>query len=159
MFKIGFGYDSHRLIKGRLLVLGGVVIPYDKGLAGHSDADVIIHAVIDALLGATGHGDIGQHFPDTDPRYKGVSGIDLLQHTKKIIHGHRVNNIDCTLVAEAPKIEHYKTQMRNNIANVLGIQHHSVNIKAKTNEKLGLVGKDKGMAAFAVAILENKTKE
>ena len=155
---IGFGYDSHRLVSGRKLVLGGREIPYDKGLLGHSDADVLVHAICDAILGATGEGDIGRHFSDTDHTYKNISSIKLLQRVGQMTDkkGYSVNNIDSTIVLEAPKLAEYKDEMATNIAEALHILPDRVNIKAKTNEGMGFVGRKEGMAAFAVVTVEEK---
>jgi 2-C-methyl-D-erythritol 2,4-cyclodiphosphate synthase len=150
---IGIGYDSHRLLKGRELVIGGVQIPHEMGLEGHSDADVLAHAVIDALLGAAGLGDIGQHFPDTDERYRGADSIALLQEVMKLLAGEglQVINVDCTLVMERPKIAPYKQQIRQRLAQVLGLPERRVNVKASTGERIGFVGREEGVAALAVA--------
>jgi 2-C-methyl-D-erythritol 2,4-cyclodiphosphate synthase len=150
---IGIGYDSHRLAEGRALVIGGVQIPHEMGLEGHSDADVLTHAVIDALLGAAGLGDIGQHFPDTDERYRGADSIALLQEVMKLLSGEglQVLNIDCTLVMERPKIAPYKQQIRERLASVLGLPERRVNVKASTGERIGFVGREEGVAALAVA--------
>jgi 2-C-methyl-D-erythritol 2,4-cyclodiphosphate synthase len=150
---VGIGYDSHRLAEGCALVIGGVQIPHEMGLEGHSDADVLTHAVIDALLGAAGLGDIGQHFPDTDERYRGADSIALLQEVMKLLSGEglRVLNIDCTLVMERPKIAPYKQQIRERLAPVLGLPERRVNVKASTGERIGFVGREEGVAALAVA--------
>lgn len=147
--KIGSGYDVHRLVKGRKLILGGVDIDFEMGLDGHSDADVLIHAICDALLGAVGLGDIGEHFPDTDPRYKGISSMVLLDHCRLLMeqHHYRIGNIDCIVFAQAPKISPYKMQMQKTIASRLGIDPDRVNIKATTTEGLGFIGKREGIAA------------
>ncbi|MHB8908188.1 MAG: 2-C-methyl-D-erythritol 2,4-cyclodiphosphate synthase [Syntrophales bacterium] len=152
--RIGFGYDSHRLVAGRMLVLGGKVIPHDRGLLGHSDADVLVHAVCDAILGAAGEGDIGRQFPDTDPAYRDVSSLLLLERVMVLItaKGYRVANVDSTIVLERPKIAAYLGEMVQNIAEVL--KTPSVSVKAKTNEGMGLVGAGDGAAAFAVVMLE-----
>ncbi len=157
-FRSGFGYDSHRFAYGRKLILGGVEIPFGKGLQGHSDADALIHAICDALLGAAGCGDIGRHFPDTDPTYKNISSIILLERVKKLIEekGFSINNVDATVIMEKPKLAPYATQMVSNIARTLEITETAVNIKAKTNEGLGFVGQDEGMAVFAVATIIKK---
>ncbi len=154
--RVGMGYDVHRLTEGRDLILGGVKIPYEKGLLGHSDADVLLHAIMDALLGAAGLGDIGQHFPDSDPAYKGISSIKLLEHVGKLLEEHLffVSNIDATLIAQAPKILPYREQMTENVANALQIEKSRVNIKATTEEGLGFTGQKEGMAAHAVCLLE-----
>ena len=156
--RIGFGYDSHRLVSGRKLVLGGREIPHDKGLLGHSDADALVHAICDAILGATGEGDIGRHFPDTDNTYKNISSIKLLQMVGQLADkkGYLVNNIDSTILLEAPKLVEYKDEMATNIAGALHISSDRVNIKAKTNEGMGFVGRKEGVAAFAVVTLKEK---
>ncbi len=153
--RIGFGYDIHRLVKDRELILGGVAIPFEKGLIGHSDADVLTHAVCDALLGAAGEGDIGCHFPDTDPAFKDVSSIYLLSQTYEIIRrkGFSVVNIDATIMAEAPKLQPYRAAMQQNIAATLGNVTESVNVKATTMEGLGMIGKGEGIAAMSVALI------
>ena len=154
--RIGHGYDVHRLAEGRDLILGGVKIPYEKGLAGHSDADVLFHAVSDALLGAAALGDIGTHFPDTDPAYKGAdSGMLLAEVGQKVAQkGYRVGNIDVTMIAQRPKLRPYIQQMEQNIALHLGIDPDRVNIKATTEEHLGFTGDGSGMACHAVCLLE-----
>ena len=156
--RVGFGYDVHPLVAGRKLVLGGVEIPYKKGLAGHSDADVLLHAVCDALLGAMGEGDIGKHFPNTDPQWQGIASIRLLKMvaTKMNDLSLTVENIDTTVVAEEPRIGPYIPQMAEGIAGTLGIPARRVNIKATTSEGLGFVGEGKGIAAHAVALLVSK---
>ena len=155
MNKVGLGYDSHRLVKGRPLVLGGVKIPFEKGLLGHSDADVVLHAVIDALIGAAGLGDIGTLYPDSDPRWKGADSLRLLEEARKRL-GRRlaVKNVDVTLLAEAPRIGPYKNRMRAKIARALKISVDQVNVKAKTNKGMGFVGRREGLAAIAVCSLE-----
>jgi len=154
--RIGMGYDVHRLVEGRKLVLGGVTIPFEKGLLGHSDADVLIHAVCDALLGAAGLGDIGMHFPDSDPRLKGISSIIILTKTVEMLNarGFRVINLDSTIMAEAPKISPYKKTMEENIARAIEIEPEYVNIKGTTFESLGMIGKGEGIAAICVALIE-----
>ena len=154
-FRIGEGWDVHALVPGRPLVIGGVTIPYHLGLLGHSDADVLLHAITDALLGAAGLGDIGQHFPDTDPRWKGVNSVDLLQATGRLLSeaGWQIGNIDATVVAQAPKLAAHKPAMQTRIAQALGIATHQVNIKAKTAEKLGPVGMGQSIEARAVALI------
>ena len=154
-FRIGEGWDVHALVPGRPLVIGGVTIPFHLGLLGHSDADVLLHAITDALLGAAGLGDIGQHFPDTDPRWKGVSSVDLLQATGRLLSeaGWQIGNIDATVVAQAPKLAAHKPAMQTRIAQALGISTHQVNIKAKTAEKLGPVGMGQSIEARAVALI------
>jgi 2-C-methyl-D-erythritol 2,4-cyclodiphosphate synthase len=157
MYRIGIGYDIHRLVKGRALVLGGVDIPYTKGLMGHSDADVLVHAVCDALLGAAALGDIGKHFPDTDKRYKGISSVKLLKEVRALIGSkkYKIMNIDCTVVAQEPKIMPFKDEMTANIAGALKIGRGDINIKATTNEGIGEIGGKKAIAAYAVALLTN----
>ena len=156
--RIGQGYDVHRLVEGRKLILGGVEIPYEKGLLGHSDADVLTHAVMDALLGAAALGDIGKLFPDTDERYRGADSIGLLREVGRVLdeNGYKVGNIDCTVVAQAPKLAPYREQMRANMAQALGIAVDQISVKATTEEKLGFTGDGSGMAAQAIALLENK---
>lgn len=154
--RIGHGYDVHRLVEGRDLILGGVKIPYEKGLLGHSDADVLLHAVSDALLGAAGLGDIGRHFPDTDPRYKGADSLELLRQVYRKISekGYRVGNIDVTMIAQRPKLKDYIPQMQANIAAAVGTAPDRVNVKATTEEKLGFTGTGEGMSCHAVCLLE-----
>jgi len=154
--RIGHGYDVHRLVPGRRLVLGGVDIPHETGLLGHSDADVLLHAICDAILGAIGEGDIGRHFPDTDPAFKGASSIKLLQQVMEIAgsRGYRVGNVDATIVAQKPKLAPYISQMIGNIAEALGCDRDRVNVKATTTEELGFAGRKEGIAAYGVALLE-----
>ena len=154
--RIGHGYDVHRLVEGRKLILGGVDIPREKGLLGHSDADVLVHAVMDALTGAARLGDIGKLFPDTDPRYAGISSLKLLAEVGRLLgeKGFAVVNIDAVLLAQAPKVGPYRPQMAANIAAALGIDPEQVNVKATTEEGLGFTGDGSGMAAHAVALLE-----
>lgn len=154
--RIGHGYDVHRLVEGRDLILGGVKIPYEKGLDGHSDADVLLHAVSDALLGAAALGDIGKHFPDTDPAYKGADSGELLQIVEQKVQaaGYRVGNIDVTMIAQRPKLKDYIPQMVANIAARLGMDPGAVNVKATTEEGLGFTGTGEGMACHAVCLLE-----
>lgn len=154
--RIGHGYDVHRLTEGRKLILGGVDVPYALGLDGHSDADVLIHAVMDALLGAAGMGDIGRHFPDTDPAYKGISSMKLLEAVGQKIGsaGYTVGNIDVTMIAQKPKLKDYIPQMERNIALGLGISADQVNVKATTEEHLGFTGSGEGMACHAVCLLD-----
>ena len=156
--RIGHGYDVHRLVPNRALILGGVTIPYELGLLGHSDADVLLHAVSDALLGAAALGDIGVHFPDTDPAYKGADSLKLLAAVAEKIDtaGYRVGNIDVTMIAQKPKLKDYIPQMRKNIADCLGVGVETVNVKATTEEHLGFTGDGSGMACHAVCLLENK---
>ena len=153
--RIGFGYDVHRLVTGRKLVLGGVTIPYEKGLDGHSDADVLLHAICDALLGAAAQGDIGSHFPDSDPAYKGIYSIDLLARTNRIIarKGLRIVNLDATVIAQAPKLQPYKQEMVAQISKTLKIDADQINIKATTTEGLGFTGQGEGIAAMCTALL------
>ena len=153
--RIGHGYDVHRLVSGRKLVLGGVVIPYEKGLLGHSDADVLLHAVMDAILGALGAGDIGHHFPDTDPAFAGISSMALLKKVERILFekGYKIGNIDATVIAQAPKLSPHLLQMRRNIASVLGCGEEDINLKATTEEGLGFTGTGDGIAAHAVCLL------
>ena len=154
--RIGHGYDVHRLVEGRELILGGVKIEYSMGLLGHSDADVLLHAVSDALLGAAGLRDIGYHFPDTDPKYKGADSLKLLRIVgeKVASAGYRVSNIDVTMIAQKPKLKDHIPQMRENIASALNIAPDRVNVKATTEEKLGFTGTEQGMACHAVCLLE-----
>ena len=156
--RIGIGYDSHRLVEGRRLILGGIEIPHDKGLLGHSDADVLVHAVCDAILGALGAGDIGRHFPDTNPAYKGISSMILLQKVYAMVEemGFRVHNVDSTVILERPKLKRYMHEMALNISKALNISEDRVNVKAKTNEGMGFIGRDEGMAAFAVVTIRDR---
>ena len=156
--RIGLGYDSHRLVPGRRLILGGVDIPHEKGLLGHSDADVLVHAICDAIIGAIGGGDIGRWFPDTDPAYEGISSLKLL-HLVCITAGDKgfvVNNVDSTVIMEKPKLMDYIHDMKLNISNTLNIPMEMVNVKAKTNEGIGVLGRNEGIAAFAVATINEK---
>lgn len=155
--RIGHGYDVHRLVEGRKLILGGVDIPYEKGLLGHSDADVLLHAIMDAVLGAAALGDIGKHFPDTDPAYKGADSLALTRAVAKLIaeHGYTVGNIDATILCQAPKLAPHITTMRQNIADAFGVSLDAVSVKATTEEHLGFTGEGLGIAAHAVALLEN----
>lgn len=154
--RIGHGYDVHRLVPDRDLILGGVKIDWELGLLGHSDADVLLHAVSDALLGAAGLGDIGKHFPDTDPQYKGADSLELLRIVAQRVGeaGYRVSNIDVTMIAQKPKLKDYIPQMVKNIAAAVGIAENRVNVKATTEEKLGFTGTSEGMACHAVCLLE-----
>ena len=154
--RIGHGYDVHRRVEGRDLILGGVNIDYEKGLLGHSDADVLLHAVSDALLGAAGLGDIGRHFPDTDPKYKGADSLELLREVYRKISekGYRVGNIDVTMIAQKPKLKDFIPQMQDNIAAAVGVTPDRVNVKATTEEKLGFTGTGEGMSCHAVCLLE-----
>ena len=154
--RIGHGYDVHRLVEGRDLILGGVKIPYEKGLLGHSDADVLLHAVMDALLGAAALGDIGKHFPDTDPAYKGADSGKLLAAVKEKIAetGYRVGNVDVTMIAQKPQLKDYIPQMVKNIAGILEVAEGQINVKATTEEHLGFTGDGSGMSCHAVCLLE-----
>ena len=154
--RIGHGYDVHRLVEGRRLILGGVDIPWERGLLGHSDADVLTHAVMDALLGAAGLGDIGQHFPDTDPAYAGADSLKLLEHVAALLRerGFTVGNVDATVLAQRPKLAPHIPQMRDNLAQAMGVEPEQVNVKATTEEGLGFTGSGEGMAAHAVALIE-----
>lgn len=153
--RIGMGYDVHRLVEGRDLIMGGVKIPYEKGLLGHSDADVLLHAISDALLGAAALGDIGKHFPDTDPAYKGISSLILLQKVGELLeeNGFLIENIDATIIAQAPKMRPHIDTMRENIAQALGIMSEQVNVKATTEEGLGFTGTGEGISAQAICML------
>ena len=154
--RVGMGYDVHKLVEGRKLILGGVEIPYEKGLLGHSDADVMLHAVMDALLGAAALGDIGLHFPDTDPKYKGASSIKLLEHVGGLLeeNGYVIENIDATIIAQRPKMAPHIEQMRKNVAEALHIEVDQVNIKATTEEGLGFTGTGEGISSQAIASLD-----
>ena len=154
-FRIGSGFDVHKLVEGRKCIICGVEIPYERGLLGHSDADVALHAMMDALLGAAALGDIGKHFPDTDERFKGADSLRLTEHVVGLLQekGWKVNNVDVTIIAQAPKMAPHIAQMRENVAKVLGIDLDCVNVKATTTEKLGFTGRGEGIAAEAVASL------
>ena len=154
--RIGTGYDVHRLTEGRKLIIGGVEIPYEKGLDGHSDADVLIHAICDALLGAAALGDIGKHFPDNDDKYKGIDSLILLSETVKCVNnnGYEIENIDSTVIAQAPKLAPYIDNMRNKIAHAAGIEASRISVKATTEEHLGFTGRKEGIAAQAVCLLK-----
>ena len=156
--RVGMGYDVHRLTENRDLILGGVKIPWEKGLLGHSDADVLIHAIMDALLGAAALGDIGQHFPDTDPAYKGISSIKLLEHVAALLNekGYGVGNIDAVIIAQKPKMAPHIPRMRENIARALDMDVDCLSIKATTEEKLGFTGREEGIASQAVCLLYRK---
>lgn len=156
--RIGIGYDSHRLVEGRKLTLGGIEIPHEKGLFGHSDADVLVHAICDAILGALGGGDIGRHFPDTDPAYRDISSMTLLQKVYAMVGemGFVVNNVDSTVILERPKVMGFMHEMALNIAKALHISVDRVNVKAKTNEGMGFIGREEGIAAFAVVTIQEK---
>ena len=155
--RIGNGYDVHRLVENRKLILGGVEIPYEKGLLGHSDADVLLHAVMDALLGAAALGDIGKHFPDTDPKYKGISSVKLLIHVAELLkeHGYEIGNIDATIIAQKPKMAPHIPQMRKNMADALGIPESKINVKATTEEGLGFTGSGEGISSQAICSLNS----
>ncbi len=159
--RIGQGFDVHALAAGRLLIIGGVEIPYERGLLGHSDADVLLHAITDALLGAAGLGDIGRHFPDTDPKFKDANSRHLLRETSRLIDraGYAVVNIDATIIAQAPRMAPHVAKMAANIAADLGIEPGCVNIKAKTTEQLGFTGRGEGIAAQAMALIERAESE
>lgn len=156
--RIGHGYDVHKLVAGRKLILGGVEIPHETGLLGHSDADVLLHAICDAILGAIGEGDIGRHFPDTDPAYKGAASSDLLRQVARLAadKGYRIGNLDATIVAQKPKLAPFIAQMRANIAAVVGVDPDRINVKATTTEELGFAGREEGIATYSVALLERK---
>ncbi|MDU8966257.1 2-C-methyl-D-erythritol 2,4-cyclodiphosphate synthase [Clostridium tertium] len=154
--RIGLGYDVHRLVEGRDLIIGGVKIPYEKGLLGHSDADVLLHAIMDSLLGASALGDIGKHFPDTDEKYKGISSIKLLEEVGKLLlnNGYSINNIDSTIIAQKPKMAPFIQQMRENISNALNIDLMQINVKATTEEGLGFTGNGEGISSQSICLLE-----
>lgn len=158
MLRIGQGYDVHRLVEGRKLILGGVEIPYERGLLGHSDADVLLHAIMDAMLGAAGMGDIGRHFPDSDPAYAGADSMILLKETTRKVNqaGWLVGNIDATVIAQRPKLAGYIPLMQERIANTIGVVQEQINVKATTEEGLGFTGSGEGIAAQAVALLVRK---
>ena len=153
--RIGTGYDVHKLAEGRKLIIGGVEIPYEKGLLGHSDADVLVHAIMDALLGAAALGDIGKHFPDTDPKYKGADSLMLMREVRRILHesGCSIGNVDATIIAQAPKMSPHIDTMRRNIADALGLDVSQVSVKATTEERLGFTGRGEGISAQAVALI------
>ncbi len=153
--RVGMGYDVHKLVEGRPLIMGGVLIEHEKGLLGHSDADVLVHAIMDALLGAAALGDIGKHFPDTDEKYKGISSLKLLEHVKELLEENffYIENIDATIIAQAPKMRPYIDTMRENIANVLQIDVSQVNVKATTEEGLGFSGRKEGISSQAICLL------
>ena len=154
--RVGIGYDIHRLVKGRPLILGGVSIAYEKGLLGHSDADVLVHAICDALLGAAGIGDIGIHFPDSDPQYKDISSLVLLSETCRLLTeaGHRVVNLDATVFAEAPRLAPHNQEMKTVLAEAMKINPTAINIKATTTEGLGVIGKGEGIGAMCIALID-----
>ncbi len=156
MFRIGNGYDVHKLVEGRKLILAGIEIPHHLGLLGHSDADVLVHAIMDGLLGALALGDIGKHFPDTDEKYKGISSMELLKEVSKLIksRGYEVVNIDSIVAAERPKLKPYIEQMRKNVAEILEIAVDDISIKATTEEKLGFTGREEGIKSYAVVLLK-----
>lgn len=155
--RVGIGYDVHKLVENRKLILGGVEIPHTLGLLGHSDADVLLHAIMDALLGAAALGDIGKHFPDTDEQYKGISSIRLLEHVRDLIEkeGYLIENIDATVIAQKPKLRPYINQMQENIANALKIEKNQVNVKATTEERLGFTGREEGISSQAICALSS----
>lgn len=156
--RVGMSHDVHKLVSGRDLIIGGVNIPYEKGLLGHSDADVLVHAIMDAILGALGQGDIGKHFPDTDPLYKGASSLKLLEHVGEILDSmdYKIGNIDSTIIAQSPKMSPYIGEMRKNIAEILSISIDQVNIKATTEEGLGFTGSGEGISSQAIALISKK---
>ena len=160
MTRFGMGYDVHKLVPERKLIIGGVTIPHTLGLLGHSDADVLLHAIADALLGAAALGDIGRHFPDTDPQFAGADSLKLLAEVVKLLQakGYEVGNVDATIVAQKPKMKDYIPQMNENIAKILGVELDAVNVKATTEEKLGFTGKEQGISAYAVAGIEKINK-
>jgi len=157
--RIGHGYDVHRLVGGRRLILGGVEVPHETGLLGHSDADVLLHAVMDAMLGAAALGDIGTHFPDTDPAFEGADSMVLLAEVVRLLFqsGYRLSNLDCTVIAQRPKLKEYLPRMRENIARVCAVSLSQVNVKATTEERLGFTGREEGISAHAVCLLEECT--
>ena len=160
MIKVGIGYDIHKLVKGRKLILGGVEIKFSQGLLGHSDGDVLIHAIIDALLGAIGKGDIGKHFPDTESRYKNISSIILLKETMKLLakNKYKINNLDTIIIAESPKIAPYTEKIKEKLAPILKINKELINVKAKTNEGLGEIGQGKSIVSFAIVSINKERK-
>ncbi|MEE0931467.1 2-C-methyl-D-erythritol 2,4-cyclodiphosphate synthase [Clostridium sp. D43t1_170807_H7] len=155
--RIGMGYDVHKLVEERDLILGGVKIPYELGLLGHSDADVLLHAIMDSLLGAAALGDIGKHFPDTDPKYKGISSIELLKHVGNLLteHNYKIGNIDATIIAQRPKMAPHISKMRENIASALNISVNQINVKATTEEGLGFTGEGLGISSQSICLLFN----
>jgi len=157
MIRSGIGYDAHRLVQGRKLILGGIEIPHDRGLDGHSDADVLLHAIADALLGAMGEGDIGRHFPNTDEKIRGISSLEILRHVRSLLgeQNARATNIDATVIAEAPALQPHIENMRKKIGLALGCDASRINIKATTNEGLGALGRNEGMACIATAVVED----
>ncbi|WP_204439833.1 2-C-methyl-D-erythritol 2,4-cyclodiphosphate synthase [Amphibacillus cookii] len=160
MMRIGQGFDVHQFTEDRPCIIGGIVIPFNKGLLGHSDADVLLHTIADALLGAIGEGDIGKHFPDTDPTYKDADSTKLLKHVWRLVQakGYQLVNLDCTVMAQLPKLSPYIDSIRENIGGILGVAIDQVNVKATTTEKLGFVGREEGMAAQAVVLIEKSSE-
>jgi 2-C-methyl-D-erythritol 2,4-cyclodiphosphate synthase len=158
MFRIGQGFDVHQLTEGRPLIIGGITIPYEKGLLGHSDADVLLHTVTDACLGAIGEGDIGRHFPDTDPNFKDADSAKLMEHVWQLVkdRGYELVNADCTIIAQQPKMAPYIQQMKERIAELLNASPEQINVKATTTEKLGFTGRGEGIASQAVVLLKRK---
>jgi 2-C-methyl-D-erythritol 2,4-cyclodiphosphate synthase len=158
MIRVGQGFDVHQLVEGRPLIIGGIEIPYEKGLVGHSDADVLLHTVADACLGAIGEGDIGKHFPDTDPTFKDADSAKLLKHVWEIVKnkGYELGNIDCTIIAQKPKMAPYIEDMRNRIAELLEAEVSQVNVKATTTEKLGFTGRQEGIASMATVLIQQR---
>jgi len=158
LFRIGFGYDAHRLVEGRPLILGGIPIPFAKGLLGHSDADVLTHAVIDAILGALAMGDIGRHFPDTDPAFKDMQSLRMLEQVIRWVPeaGYQVKNVDATIVAQKPKLASHIPDIQARLSEILQVPIHQINVKAKTSEEMGFCGREEGMEAFAVVSLVQK---
>ena len=158
MFRIGFGYDAHRLVEGRPLILGGISIPFAKGLLGHSDADVLTHAVVDAILGALAMGDIGRHFPDTDPAFKDMQSLRMLEKVIQWVEeaGYQVNNVDSTIVAQKPKLAPHLPDIQARLSEILRVRVHQISVKAKTSEEMGFCGREEGMEAFAVVSLVQK---
>lgn len=152
---VGFGYDIHRLEEGRKLILGGIEIESNLGVVAHSDGDVLLHSLIDAILGASGLGDIGEHFPDTDNQYKGISSVELLKRTLELIKSYKIVNVDCMIILEKPKIKDYKPLIKKNLADLLKISESRVNIKAGTNEKLDALGRAEGCAVYTVVMIED----
>ncbi len=158
IMRAGIGYDVHKLVEGRDLILGGVTIPFEKGLLGHSDADVLLHSICDALLGAAGAGDIGLHFPDSDPKYKGISSIKILVHVYDLLksNGFEIGNIDASIVCQRPKLRPYISKMTKNIANALDIPEKKINIKATTTEGLGFAGREEGISSYCIVMIEGE---
>lgn len=156
--RVGIGYDAHRLVEGRSLILGGIKIPFEKGLLGHSDADVLIHSVCDALLGAAGEGDLGKHFPDSDPKYKGISSLKLLSEVNALmkIKGFALGNIDVTIVCQAPKLATHIEKMKNNLSDALNAPTDLINIKATTTEGMGFTGEGKGVSSYCIAMIKTE---